>query len=161
MAQEVLENQITSTDEVSASIYTYSDLVSERLMHWARLNTVVGLMLAVNPSQFAKGFASQMISWGVIDGTIAHFGNQSSQKRRQEPDGYDEAVLAEQTKNLRLALWINAGLDVIYVITGLVVANRSDRKMSKGIGWGIVVQGLFLFLFDLFHALKLDENIQE
>ncbi len=143
-----------------SEIYAYSDLVSERLMTWAQWSTIVGLMISTSRSQFNKGFASQMISWGVIDGLIAYFGNRSSQKRRQQPDGYAQEVLAEQTRNLRLALWINAGLDVMYVITGFLLAGRSKKKMTRGIGWGIVVQGGFLFLFDLYHALTLDEALE-
>lgn len=151
------EHPSVITDQMT--VYEFGDLVSERLTQWAVVNTIVGLFLSVARSNAVKGFASQMVGWGVIDGLIAQYGHKSSLKRRAEPDGYDPVTLQQQTKNMRLALWINAGLDVIYVFTGLAIANRSKSQQSKGIGWGIVVQGGFLFLFDLIHAVLLERSV--
>jgi hypothetical protein len=56
--------------------------------------------------------------------------------------------------SLRQLLWINAGLDILYMAVGLGLWMRS-RPMLKGFGLAIAIQGLFLFLFDLFHALQI------
>ena len=55
---------------------------------------------------------------------------------------------------LRRLLWINAGLDVLYVAGGLLLAFTLGRRspFAAGSGWGIVLQGAFLFGFDLLHA---------
>ncbi len=56
--------------------------------------------------------------------------------------------------SLRQLLWINAGLDILYMAVGLGLWMR-PRPMLKGFGFAIAIQGLFLFLFDLFHALQI------
>ncbi|MBN2006671.1 MAG: hypothetical protein JXA21_25180 [Anaerolineae bacterium] len=60
-------------------------------------------------------------------------------------------------------LWINTGLDVIYVTVGLILAYGGPSKETnpaprrRGSGWGVVLQGAALFLFDLMHALRLSD----
>jgi len=58
-------------------------------------------------------------------------------------------------------LWINTALDVLYVAGGLILALAfGSRGMDwQGHGWGIVVQGAFLFLFDLIHAQSVPVSI--
>ena len=64
-------------------------------------------------------------------------------------------VLAREARNLRRILLINTGLDVLYVTSGVALALTLgvDNPFWRGNGWGIVVQGGFLFCFDLLHAL--------
>jgi hypothetical protein len=64
-------------------------------------------------------------------------------------------VLAREARNLRRILLINTGLDVLYVTGGIALALTlgADNPFWRGNGWGVVVQGGFLFAFDLFHAL--------
>lgn len=56
--------------------------------------------------------------------------------------------------HLRQLLWINAGLDIVYIAIGLGLWMR-PKPVLKGFGIAIVVQGLYLFFFDLFHALQM------
>ncbi|MBN1486484.1 MAG: hypothetical protein JW981_02505 [Anaerolineae bacterium] len=58
---------------------------------------------------------------------------------------------------MRRILSVNTGLDVLYVGGGLLVAKSKGRDddVWRGAGSGIVVQGAFLFFFDLFHAWQL------
>ena len=68
---------------------------------------------------------------------------------------------AEQARKLRRLLWLNAALDVGYVAGGWWFAHRfngaqGERDRSvRGHGYGIILQGAFLFLFDVIHALRL------
>jgi carboxylesterase len=57
-------------------------------------------------------------------------------------------------------LWINAGLDVLYVTGGFVLLHRLGARdpFVAGTGWGIVVQGGFLFFFDLLNAVTVPEE---
>lgn len=71
------------------------------------------------------------------------------------PDPQAPAVEAQERRNLRRLLWLNAGLDVLYVLGGLLLQRRQHWR---GHGWGIIIQGSFLFLFDLYHALILAEE---
>ncbi|MBI1259787.1 MAG: hypothetical protein GC204_20155 [Chloroflexi bacterium] len=64
------------------------------------------------------------------------------------PDPFAPQVLEREAHNLRQLLWINTALDLLYVAGGRWLIRRGKH----GTGWGIVVQGMFLFLFDLLHA---------
>jgi hypothetical protein len=54
-----------------------------------------------------------------------------------------------QAQHFRTILLINAGLDVVYVIGGWALLRRArGRDKRAGTGLGIVVQGLFLLVYD-------------
>ena len=48
----------------------------------------------------------------------------------------------------KASLPMDIGLDVGYIVAGIVLATRS-QPLLKGFGWAVVVQGLFLLIFDL------------
>lgn len=75
--------------------------------------------------------------WALVNAAIAYGGWLGA-----EPD----------PASLRRLLWINAGLDTLYMGVGLGLSRRPG-PMFKGFGLAIVVQGLFLLGFDLAHAL--------
>ena len=66
------------------------------------------------------------------------------------------ATADETARNLRRLLWFNAALDVGYMAGGVWLARSKGRDDAnwRGQGWGIVVQGAFLFVFDLVHARR-------
>ncbi len=78
-------------------------------------------------------------------------------RRRAEPDALSPAVVAKEQRNLQRLLWINTGLDVLYILGGLklVQTKGAGDARWRGRGWGIVVQGGFLFFFDAFQAMAL------
>ncbi len=84
-------------------------------------------------TQFWRGFWFMNGIWGLIDGII---GWANLLTRTVDPDF------------LRQILSINSGLDVGYIVAGIVLATRS-QPLLKGFGWAVVVQGLFLLIFDL------------
>ena len=69
--------------------------------------------------------------------------------------GYTAEEQSKDTRMLRRVLWVNTGLDVLYIAGGLKLMRTRGRtdERSKGHGAGIVVQGAFLFIFDLIHAV--------
>ena len=48
----------------------------------------------------------------------------------------------------RRLLLINAGLDLLYIATGVVLCTRRD-DLARGFGLAILIQGAFLLLFDM------------
>jgi hypothetical protein len=75
-------------------------------------------------------------------------------------DAHTPEQQAEARRALSRVLWINTGLDVGYVAGGVALATTKGRRGAnrhfwQGTGWGIVLQGGFLLLFDLIHALLL------
>ncbi|PJF27320.1 MAG: hypothetical protein CUN53_04525 [Phototrophicales bacterium] len=63
-----------------------------------------------------------------------------------------------QARSLRRLLWINAGLDVLYMIGGLWYALRAKAPRGRGMGIGVIFQGLFLFIFDVLQAREVPER---
>jgi hypothetical protein len=49
---------------------------------------------------------------------------------------------------LRNVLLINSGLDLAYITAGIVLATR-QKPLLKGFGAAVLIQGVFLLLFDL------------
>nr|NLI50751.1 hypothetical protein [Propionibacterium sp.] len=57
---------------------------------------------------------------------------------------------------MRRILGVNAALDVVYTLGGLaLVRTRGHDPFLRGTGWGIAVQGAFLFGFDVEHLRRL------
>ncbi len=138
------------------NIWQLQRTIAYRLLAWSGYSMGAGLaLLAGGP--FWRGFGLQAISWGAIDAVIALAGLGLAGRRASLPDPDGPETVARETRNLTRLLWINTGLDVFYVLGGLVLARTkgaADRGW-RGHGWGIVVQGGFLFLFDLYHARRL------
>jgi hypothetical protein len=124
------------------SLTTFSQTIARRLLLWGALSTIGGVLLQFSRKPFWIGVGQQAIGWGLIDALIALFADRSTSRS-----------FSGQT--LRRILLINAALDVLYVLGGFIFARTKGATNEKlrGQGWGIVLQGLFLFKFDLIHGL--------
>jgi hypothetical protein len=121
---------------------TFTQTIMRRLLLWGALSTIGGVLLQFSRKPFWIGVGQQAIGWGLIDALIALLAGRA----RSKP-------LSSET--LRRILLINAALDVLYMLGGFIFARTkgaADEKL-RGQGWGIVLQGWFLFKFDLIHAL--------
>jgi hypothetical protein len=136
------------------SIWQFQRAVTNRLMQWSVFSMISGVvMLALTPLLRAVGV--QFIAWGAIDAGIALIGNRSAMERmRNDPHALEPDKLDLETRKLGRLLWLNAGLDVLYMLFGTALARGKSANL-RGAGWGIIIQGGFLFVFDLFHALTL------
>ena len=97
------------------------------------------------------------MGWGVIDALIAAFGLRGARTKADTPDAHTPERQTRERTTLRRILWINFGLDVGYITGGAALTQDKHDRFLRGVGWGIVVQGSFLFVFDLLHALLLRE----
>lgn len=138
-------------------IYDFEAELSSRLMRWAGASVVAGAPLVLLGSAFWRGFGVQSAAWGLIDGAIALAGGRGAATKTARPENHTPARRAEERTTLRRVLGINAGLDVAYVLGGLVLARTRGREepFVRGTGWGIAAQGAFLFGFDLLHLRRL------
>lgn len=103
------------------------------LILWALLSlgtAIVGLY--AKPNDRWRGFWFMSGLWGLIDGGIAWFGLVT-----EPPTVPDLAFL----------LKVNMGLDVAYLVTGVVLVTRTTPVL-KGFGMAILLQGLFLAILD-------------
>jgi hypothetical protein len=129
---------------------TYTQTIMRRLLLWGALSTIGGVLLQFSRKPFWIGVGQQAIGWGVIDALIALFAGRATSR-------------SFSGKTLRRVLLFNAALDVLYMLGGFIFARTkgaTDDKL-RGQGWGIVLQGLFLFKFDLIHGLFVPNESDE
>jgi hypothetical protein len=144
----------------NVDIWQFQMGLSARLMQWAGFSVGTGTALALSGDRFKQGVGGQFVGWGLIDGLLAFFGAQNATKQSEEPEAHAPERQAEERRNLRTILSVNTGLDVFYILGGLWLARTKGRddEFWRGSGWGIVIQGAFLFVFDLIHALQLKRD---
>jgi hypothetical protein len=121
---------------------TFTQTIARRLLLWGVISSIGGVILQFSRRPFWIGFGRQAIGWGLIDALIALFAGRSASR-------------SSSASTLRRVLLINAALDVLYMLGGFIFARTkgATNEHTRGQGWGTVLQGLFLFKFDLIHAL--------
>ena len=149
-----------STD--NENIWEFQAKLSGRLFMINILNMSLGERL-IRRKGFWRAFGIQALVWGIINIGIAIFGRITSNNRMDKLENpLDDAVMKKETRNLRLLLWLNTGLDVLYMLVGLRFVRKSNGNSRKrGTGAGIILQGLLLFVFDLVHAQELSSEEQQ
>ncbi len=111
--------------------------ISLRLITWSLPWIAVGVIgLWASNDPYWKGFWGMNAAWGLINTGIAYAGLLGT-----EPD----------PAGLRTTLFINAGVDVVYVVGGLYLLTRPEDTW-RGSGVAVIIQGAFLLAFDLLHA---------
>ena len=125
-----------------------------RLLAWGALSVLAGtamlawLRLRGRSSALLEHFARQMAGWGGLELAFVALSWRSLAPRD----------LSAATRLDRL-LWLNAGLDIGYVLVGVSLAItgwRLGRRLGMvGAGIGVVVQGTALLLLDLLLASQI------
>lgn len=142
----------------TSDIWLFQDTLTRRLAWWSIGSLLAGAGLLLSAETFWRGLGIQFLAWGGIDLAIAGFGSLGTRRRRAllTPAELNLAQSKERA-NLAKLLWVNTGLDLLYIAGGLALVLTLGLTDSfwRGGGWGIIIQGGFLFFFDLFHALKL------
>lgn len=139
------------------NIWQYQTLLGRRLLQWSLISTTLGAFLMLG-HPFWRGVGTQFVGWALIDGLIAYIGGERARQQAAGESASDPARLTQERRNLRVLLWLNAALDLLYVRGGLWLAlRRRSSIFTRGMGAGIVIQGAFLFLFDFIHALQVPD----
>lgn len=141
------------------NIFQYQNKISKRLLRWSGISIAVGLLMRFG-GKFGKNFGNQFISWGLINSGIAIGGDIAKRNRIDKMDNPGKPeIKRKEAQNLTRLLWLNAGLDVLYMLGGFIWAKRDKGDgAARGNGIGIIIQGLFLFVFDIFHARNMPQN---
>lgn len=117
---------------------------------WAVGNIAVGLAGSLKSNGEAKYFHQMNLMWNVVNAGIAGFGLYSALNSSADLPLLES--LGEHEKIKRILLF-NAGLDVGYMAAGFYLRERSLRadnpERLRGFGNSLVLQGAFLFAFDL------------
>lgn len=161
---EQLRNHFQPKPSPYAGVWRFQNVVSRRLLIWAVGNVALGVWLQQRRNKFWRGVGMQSLSWGAINAGIAIIGSGVANWRKSRMENpYAAPIVEKEHRNLFRALWINAILDVFYVLGGLALAltrGKRDRLM-RGNGWGVVMQGGFLLLFDAIHAAIMKSDVEE
>lgn len=122
---------------------------------WATGNLIAGTAgaLTTEPGSMMFSFHLMNASWNVVNLGIAipaYFGARKRLKKEYDIPGTFK--LQKQQETLYL---INAGLDVLYVGSGVFLqefgnrySNQNVRNSFKGMGYSLIMQGGFLLIFD-------------
>lgn len=135
------------------NIWDFQAKLSRRLLMWSGVSTLLGIAFSF-VGTFWRGVGGQFIGWAAVNAVIALGGDFAAQQRRARlaDSGMPKRQTIEAEK-LRGLLWLNAGLDILYMLGGLLLWGRNKAKPGlRGTGLGIFLQGLFLFVFDVIHA---------
>ena len=137
---------------------------------WAIANMATGAVGWAQTTGPTKYFHQMNLFWNMVNLSIAGFALYSNLNTGiSSMTGTEMLDKHTQTENLYL---INAGLDVLYVGAGFYLKHLAAQKpkrhdMFKGYGNSVILQGSFLFLFDLVmygiqHSRRMDfaEHLQ-
>ena len=135
------------------SLWRFQQRLTGILLGWAAASIGTGLALRQGGDALRRGVGEQYVGWGVINALIALIGRRGASRQRSTAP----MDAAAQKRTLSRLLWVNTGLDVLYVLGGwrAMRGRGSADTRWRGRGLGIVLQGGFLFFFDLLNALAL------
>lgn len=131
---------------------------------WAGVSILSGIGLSAQSDNVTLRYLGfQNIGWGAVNAAIAGFalfglGAQVAALDAMNAGG--DALLKELSEEHTFSkiLLVNAGLDVGYMLAGgaLMWAARNGLARSDeffGSGLGVVIQGAFLLIFDIWQAI--------
>lgn len=122
---------------------------------WATGNLIAGTAgaLTAKPGSMMFSFHVMNASWNVVNLGIAlpaYFGAKKRIKKKYDIPGTFKLQRQQETLYL-----INAGLDVLYVGSGVFLQefgnryrNQNVKNSFKGMGYSLIMQGGFLLIFD-------------
>ncbi|MDP2189473.1 MAG: hypothetical protein Q8J69_12415 [Sphingobacteriaceae bacterium] len=109
---------------------------------WSVLSMGAGAYQLFSPNPFIKAMGMQNLIWGAVDGGIALYGSY----HLSNTDWSSKNLQLEREK-FRKILLINTLLDVGYLALGFGLSRAANAKWH-GHGYGILIQGGFLLMFD-------------
>jgi hypothetical protein len=129
---------------------------------WGLGNAVIGgIGLSKSDNPETRAFHQMNLGWGLVNTAIAGFGYYSAMHGQLDPNQPMELLLDNQ--KLKSILLLNTGLDVAYIASGFYLMERSKRSTDdaarlKGFGKSLIMQGAFLFAFDLGMYIHFNNN---
>jgi hypothetical protein len=124
---------------------------------WSSGNLIVSPLLSNNifktgSSLNSEDYFHQMnFNWNIVNGAIAGLGYWSVCRRKKK--SWDLFSLEKEKKKLKTNLAVNLGLDVVYIVSGILLNRAGHNSLSNSelkIGYGnsLMLQGGFLLVFD-------------
>ena len=119
---------------------------------WATANIAMSPILASRNTGSAKYFHQMNGYWNSVNLVIAGIGYYAASKT--DPSGFTLAETIKEQYKLEKILLFNAGLDLAYIAGGFYLKERAKTTTGnadrlKGFGQSLILQGGFLFAFDV------------
>lgn len=119
---------------------------------WAVGNIAIGGAMMGNGTGEDRYFHQMNAAWNAVNLGIAALGYLGAAKA--DPAAFDLYHSMNEQHKLQKILLFNAGLDVGYMLGGVYLIERSKNAENKperlkGFGRSIILQGGFLFAFDI------------
>lgn len=119
---------------------------------WAAGNIALGGIAASQTSGEARYFHSMNAGWNLVNLGLATAGYLAATRADPAALGLFESI--EEQHRIQKIFLFNAGLDVGYMAGGAYLIERARRGGEqagrlRGFGKSIILQGAFLFVFDL------------
>lgn len=123
---------------------------------WAVVNLAGGLLLSQKTEGSEHYFHLMNAGWNGVNLAIAGLGYFTALKA--DPAQFDLYQSLQEQHQFQKVLLFNAGLDIAYVAGGFYLMERSKNATTKperlhGFGRSLILQGGFLFAFDLANHL--------
>lgn len=118
---------------------------------WGIVNLTAGTIgwAGANEGSINKNFYQMNTFWGAINLGVAALGFAGAKKNLQK-HLIETEILKTQNKIERIFI-INGGLDFAYIGTGIFLRTRGNERNDtklKGYGSSVILQGIFLLVFD-------------
>ncbi|MFT6149025.1 MAG: hypothetical protein ACJAUH_001711 [Saprospiraceae bacterium] len=119
---------------------------------WALGNLTVGSIMASRTEGETKYFHQMNAGWGAINLAIAGFGYYSALSA--DASSFSLFETFQEQHQIQKVLMLNIGLDAAYMIGGAYLLERAKSDAAnlerfRGFGKSIIMQGAFLFVFDI------------
>ena len=119
---------------------------------WAIGNIAVGSIRMGQTTGSQYRFHQMNVFWNIVNLGIAAGGYYGA--TTAQPEDFTAMQTLKEYHSFNKILLLNAGLDVGYMLGGLYLRERAKnvskrQNMLKGYGQSIMLQGAFLFVFDL------------
>ena len=147
---------------VSTRVYAQDSLkyYNDQLLHihktgmevlgsWAITNLAIGTVASFNTTGSTKYFYQMDALWNIANLGAAIPGYINASKKTGKPLPADETL--KEQKKIETIFLVNGGLDLVYIAGGIYLNNKGNTTNSdklRGYGTGIILQGVFLLLFD-------------
>lgn len=112
------------------------------LLGWSGASVMAGSTMLFHDSITIRDMGIQNMAWGVIDAGIALYARHSISSKM-----ISDISVQKEKQNFRKLLLVNSLLDIVYVGIGTAMTASGKEKL-KGHGYGIIIQGAFLLIFD-------------
>ena len=111
-----------------------------------------------NPKTQEDHFHQMNFMFNVVNGAIAGFAHYEVNRRSKL--SWTLSNIDQQRKKAIKSIKINMGLDLSYVISGLILNNLSTQNKNntiqfKGYANSLIIQGAYLFIYDAIFLRKI------